>query len=273
MGAPFFNLTFGPIFAPIMLVMPLGQMLAWKRGDLLGAAQRLMVAVAAGFAVALLFGAMRGGPVLSIVGVAIAAYLVIGSFAEVYGRIIGHGATAGVALARALGLPRSAWGTAFAHAGVGVTLFGLAATGWGVERVQAVKPGDRIALGPYQLVVGEIVKRPGPNFEATIAPMEIRSGGMVVATIEPARRFYPSRQMPTTEAGISTLGFGQVYVSLSEQNPDGSLDARLYWKPWVALIWIGALLMAFGGGLSLSDRRLRIGVARRARASAAQPAE
>ena len=272
-GAPFFNLTFGPIFAPIMLVMPLGQMLAWKRGDLLGAAQRLMVAVAAGFAVALLFGAMRGGPVLSIVGVAIAAYLVIGSFAEVYGRIIGHGATAGVALARALGLPRSAWGTAFAHAGVGVTLFGLAATGWGVERVQAVKPGDRIALGPYQLVVGEIVKRPGPNFEATIAPMEIRSGGLVMATIEPARRFYPSRQMPTTEAGISTLGFGQVYVSLSEQNPDGSLDARLYWKPWVALIWIGALLMAFGGGLSLSDRRLRIGVARRARASAAQPAE
>jgi len=95
----------------------------------------------------------------------------------------------------------------------------------------------------------------------------------VVATIEPARRFYPSRQMPTTEAGISTLGFGQVYVSLSEQNPDGSLDARLYWKPWVALIWIGALLMAFGGGLSLSDRRLRIGLARRARASAAQPAE
>ena len=272
-GAPFFNLTFGPLFAPIMLVMPLGQMLAWKRGDLLGAAQRLMVAVAVGFAVALLFGALRGGPVLSIVGVAIAAYLVVGSFVEVHGRIAGRGVTLGVALNRALGLPRSAWGTAFAHAGIGVTLFGLAATGWGVELVQAVKPGDQIALGPYQLVVGEIVKRPGPNFEATIAPMQIRSGGVVVATIDPARRFYPSRQMPTTEAGISTLGLGQVYVSLSEQNPDGSLDARLYWKPYVALIWIGALLMALGGGLSLSDRRLRIGVARRARTPAAQPAE
>ena len=79
--------------------------------------------------------------------------------------------------------------------------------------------------------------------------------------------------MPTTEAGLATLGLGQVYVSLSEQNPDGSLDARLYWKPWVTLIWIGTLLMALGGGLSLSDRRLRIGVARRARASSAQPAE
>ncbi len=272
-GAPFFNLTFGPLFVPIMLVMPIGQMLAWKRGDLLGAAQRLMVALAVGFAVALLFGALRGGPVLSVVGVAIAAYLVVGSFVEVYGRIAGQGVTLGVAISRAMGLPRSAWGTAFAHAGIGVTLFGLAATGWGVELVQTIKPGDQIALGPYQLVVGEIVKRPGPNFEATVAPMEIRSGGSLVATIDPAKRFYPARQMPTTEAGIATLGFGQVYVSLSEQNPDGSLDARLYWKPYVAMIWIGALLMALGGGLSLSDRRLRIGVARRARSPAAQPAE
>ena len=272
-GAPFFNLTFGPLFVPIMLVMPIGQMLAWKRGDLLGAAQRLMVAFAVGFAVALLFGALRGGPVLSVVGVAIAAYLVVGSFVEVYGRIAGRGVTLGVAISRAMGLPRSAWGTAFAHAGIGVTLFGLAATGWGVELVKAIKPGDQIALGPYQLEVGETVKRPGPNFEATVAPMEIRSGGAVVATIDPARRFYPARQTPTTEAGIATLGLGQVYVSLSEQNPDGSLDARLYWKPWVALIWIGALLMALGGGLSLSDRRLRIGVARRARRPAAQPAE
>ena len=78
--------------------------------------------------------------------------------------------------------------------------------------------------------------------------------------------------MPTTEAGIATLHFGQVYVSLSEKNADGSLDARFYWKPYVSLIWIGALLMAFGGALSLSDRRLRIGVARRARVIA-QPAE
>ena len=272
-GAPFFNLTFGPLFVPIMLVMPLGQMLAWKRGDLLGAAQRLMVALAVGLAVALLFGALRGGPVLSVVGVAIAAYLVVGSFVEVYGRIAGRGVTPGVAISRAMGLPRSAWGTAFAHAGIGVTLFGLAATGWGVELVQTIKPGDQIALGPYQLVVRQIVKRPGPNFEATVAPMEIRSGGSLVAIIDPAKRFYPARQMPTTEAGIATLGLGQVYVSLSEQNPDGSLDARLYWKPFVALIWIGTLLMALGGGLSLSDRRLRIGVARRARASSAQPAE
>jgi cytochrome c-type biogenesis protein CcmF len=84
--------------------------------------------------------------------------------------------------------------------------------------------------------------------------------------------------MTVSEAGITTIGLGQVYVSLGDSNPDGSYDARLYWKPFVALIWLGALVMAFGGLLSLSDRRLRIGAARRAAApvrpaARPQPAE
>jgi cytochrome c-type biogenesis protein CcmF len=265
-GAPFFNLTFGPLFVPVMLAIPVGQMLAWKRGDLLGAAQRLTFAVAIGCVVALTFAAMRGGPVLSVVLAGIAAFLVLGSFVEIFGRIFGHGVTASVALARAIGLPRSAWGTALAHAGLGLTLMGIAAIGWGVEVVHALRSGDRLALGPYELQVGTIGDRPGPNYDATVAPIQIFDAGRVVATINPARRFYRARQMPTTEAGIATLGLGQVYVSLSEKNPDGSLDARLYWKPYVALIWIGTLFMALGGAFSLSDRRLRIGVARRAKA-------
>ena len=272
-GAPFFNLTFGPVFVPLMLVMPIGQMLAWKRGDLLGAAQRLVFAAGIGFVAALFFAALQGGPMLSAVGVGLAIWLLIGSFVEVWSRIAGRGVGLRVGFFRALGLPRSAWGTAFAHAGLGLTLFGLAATGWGVEHVQAVRVGDAVALGPYELLVASIEPQPGPNFQATVAHMLIRSGGATVATIDPARRFYPARQMPTTEAGIATLHLGQVYVSLSEKNADGSLDARFYWKPYVALIWIGALVMALGGALSLSDRRLRIGVARRARAPVAQPAE
>ncbi len=273
-GAPFFNLTFGPVFLPILLLMPVAQMLAWKRGDLLGAAQRLTFAAAIGFAAALVFGALHGGPVLSIVGVMIASYLVIGSFVEISGRVFARGVTASSALSRALGLPRSAWGAAFAHAGVGVTLFGLAATGWGVEEILAIRAGDVVKAGPYEISVQSLETRPGPNYRATIARSVVRSGGKVIATIEPARRFYPTRQMTTTEAGIVTIGLGQLYVSLSGENADGSLDGRIYWKPYVSLIWIGALVMAFGGLLSLSDRRVRIGVAKRARRDAlAQPAE
>jgi cytochrome c-type biogenesis protein CcmF len=273
-GAPFFNLTFGPVVVPIFLAMPIGQMLAWKRGDLLGAAQRLMVAAAFGCVVALILVAVRGGPVFAVVGCGIAAYLVIGSFVDIFGRAF-RGASFSTALRRAAGLPRSAWGTAFAHAGLGMTLLGLAATGWGVERIVAVRPGDVIDAGPYQVAFETITPRQGPNYSENIVHAVVRSGGKQVTTIEPSRRFYPTRQMTTTEAGIKTLYLGQIYVSITDQNPDGSVDARIYWKPLVALIWLGALVMAFGGGLSLSDRRLRIGIARRSlvRALAPQPAE
>ncbi|HWG03975.1 MAG TPA: heme lyase CcmF/NrfE family subunit [Beijerinckiaceae bacterium] len=274
-GAPFFNLAFGPVVVPIFLAMPVGQMLAWKRGDLLGAAQRLMVAAAVGCAAALGLLALRGGPVFAVVGCGLAAYLVIGSFVDIVGRAFGRGATLATAVRRAAGLPRSAWGTAFAHAGLGITLFGLAATGWGVERIVAVHPGDIVDVGPYQIVFETITQDQGPNYSENVIHAVVRSGGTPVTTVEPSRRFYPTRQMTTTEAGIKTIDLGQIYVSITDQNADGSVDARIYWKPFVAMIWLGAIVMAFGGGLSLSDRRLRIGIARRAAARplAPQPAE
>ena len=112
---------------------------------------------------------------------------------------------------------------------------------------------------------------------ARVATTEIRSGGAHIAEVEPEIRFYQARRMSRTEAGIATLGLGQVYVGISAGSTEGSLDARLYWKPLVVFIWLGAVVMAFGGLLSLSDRRLRFGVARRtsklAAAAAPQPAE
>ena len=278
-GAPFFNLTFVPLFIPIFLAMPLGQTLAWKRGDLLGGAQRLTAAAAVGCACAFAFALLRGGPVFSPIGVGIAAYLIIGSFVEVYGRILARGASLRSAFARARGLPRSAWGAALAHAGIGVTLFGLAATGWGVDKILAVRPGEAIALGPYSVQVGQVAKSQGPNYLQTAMPMTVRSDGRTIARIAPSRRWFPVRRMNVSEAGIATIGFGQVYVSLGDPNKNGTFDARLYWKPFVAFIWLGAIVMAFGGALSLSDRRLRFGFERRAARAAArthprtQPAE
>ncbi len=263
-GAPFFNLTFGPIFVPLLLAMPLGQSLAWKRGDLLGAAQRLALAAALGFGLALVLAAvMHGGPVLAALGVGLALYLVIGAFADVWGRIAGRGVTARVAMARAVGLPRSAWGTALAHAGLGVTVLGLAATGWGVERIASIRPGESIDLGPFEVAIGAPAQRIGPNYSEITATTQIRRGGLLVATIDPAKRTFPVRQMTVTEAGIATIDGGQVYISLGDSHPDGTVDARLYWKPLVTLIWIGAVIMALGGATSLSDRRLRIGFARK----------
>ncbi|MGY4325829.1 cytochrome c-type biogenesis protein CcmF [Bradyrhizobium sp. LB7.2] len=264
-GAPFFNLTLGPLLALIVLLMPIGQSLAWKRGDLLGAAQRATVAALGGLVVALVLTAViRGGPVLATVGLGLAVYLVVGSFADVMSRIWARGQPIRVMLARALGLPRSAWGAAIAHAGLGVTLMGLAATGWGVERIATVKLGQGIDLGPYQATIENLQSRQGPNYSEVLAYTVISRGGAAVATVEPAKRSFPVRQTTVSEAGIVTLGFGQIYISLGDQHADGSIDARMFWKPLVTAIWIGGVIMAFGGIVSLSDRRLRIGFARRA---------
>ncbi len=274
-GAPFFNLTFAPLFVPLFVLMPIGQNLAWKRGDFAGAAQRLAVAIGAGLICALALAAWRGGPVASVVLSGLAVYVIIGSFVDPGRRLFAGGASLATAGRRALGLPRQVFGTAFAHAGLGVTLLGLAATGWGAEKIMALRPGDSVEIGPYQLTLESVRPRAGPNYSELVGRTIIRADGRQTAAIEPAMRFYPARRMSRSEAGIATIGLGQVYMSIGEASPNGSVDARIFWKPLVALIWIGALIMAFGGGLSLSDRSFRIGVARRAARSAplAQPAE
>ena len=240
-GAPFFNLTFVPLFIPLFILMPIGQSLAWKRGDLLAAAQRLTFAIGCGLIVALALAAWRGGPVLSVILSGLAAYVIIGSFADVARRLFAGGASFAAAGRRLFGLPRQAFGSAFAHAGIGVTLLGLAATGWGAERITSMRPGETVEIGPYQLTLEDVSKRQGPNYAEIFGRTTIRSGGVVKAAIEPAMRAYPSRKTSRSEAGIATLGFGQVYMSIAEVAPDGKLDARIYWKPLVALIWLGAL--------------------------------
>ena len=275
-GAPFYNYTFVPLFVPIFLAMPIGQMLAWKRGDLLGATQRLVFAFGCGLGAMALFAWHQGAPLLSIVMAGLAVFLIVGSFADIFGRVFVRGATGGLAWRRAIGLPLSAWGTAIAHAGLGVTLLGVAATGWGVERIVTMHPGDSYEVGPYALSVQSVAPRKGPNYSEVVATLNVKQGESLVAQITPSKRFFQTRRMNTTEAGIVTISFGQVYVNLAEEMKDGAVDARLYWKPLVSLIWLGALVMALGGCLSVLDRRLRVGVAARARKALPaniQPAE
>jgi cytochrome c-type biogenesis protein CcmF len=273
-GAPFFNLTFGPLFLPLLFLIPFGQGLAWKRGDLLGVAQRLTgVAFAALIVAAVLIFAVTGAPTLYALGVGLGVFVILGSFIDVVGRVWRRGAGARVMAHRAVGLPLSAWGTALAHAGLGVTLIGIAATGWGVEKIGTYKVGESFALGPYQLEVVSVEPRAFANYRENVARMNVMRDGALVARMEPSKRMYTTRQMPTTEAGIATIGLGQVYIALAEDMKEGEVGMRAYWKPWVLLIWIGSLIMALGGGLSLADRRLRVGAARRATSFAPAPAE
>ncbi|HEX8665742.1 MAG TPA: heme lyase CcmF/NrfE family subunit [Beijerinckiaceae bacterium] len=275
-GAPFFNATFLPLVAPLLLLLPFGQTMAWKRGDLLGVAQRLYWVMGAAIVVALVLIAVRsGGPVLAPLGVALGAYLILGSLNEIVTRSWIRGKPLANAFHRARGLPRSTWGTAFAHAGVGVTVIGIAASAWSVETIATVRPGGRIAAGPYAVRLDGVVPRTGPNYREEVARLTVFHGDAEVGSLETEKRVYTTRGTPTTEAGIMTVGLvSQVYASFGERQEDGSIGLRLFYKPLVLLIWLGAVVMAFGGAVSLTDRRFRIGAPARARAAPiAVPAE
>jgi cytochrome c-type biogenesis protein CcmF len=272
-GPPFFNATFLPLMVPLLLILPIGQALAWKRGDLLGAAQRL----AAAFALAVLgtvavWAATIGGPVAAPLGIGLGLWLIFGAINEIAGRAWRRGAGPGTILARAFGLPRAAWGSALAHAGVGVTCIGIAATAWGTETIATVKRGEVVMAGPYRVELVEVGIRRGPDYTETFAGMRVTdTAGQLVGKLEPGKRTFAARSMPTSEAGLLTIGLGQVYVSVAELEPGGSVQLRLYWKPWVLFLWLGSVVMAIGGVLSLTDRRARIGAPVAARASGRQP--
>src|SRR3954470_2807097 len=164
-GAPFFNLTFGPLFVPLLIAIPFGPLLAWKRGDLLGAAQRLIWAAALGVAaLAVTFAIQRGGPVLAPFGVGLAVYVMIGALIDPIERVGLFRVPFATAMARARGLPRSAWGTAGAHLLAGMLLFGvIAESQWNAERIVSLKAGESVSVRGYDLTLDGLVPRKGPN--------------------------------------------------------------------------------------------------------------
>src|SRR5471032_1250120 len=278
-GGPFFNLTFGPLFVALMFAMPFGPLLAWKRGDLLGVAQRLMTAFGVGLvAVAGAFAVKGGASVLAPFGVGVAFYVMAGAVIDLVERTGLFRLPLATVRMRAAGLPRSTWGTAVAHFGIAVSMLGIISAGtWGTESIVALKPAQTVSLSGYDLSFDGLVQRPGPNYTSLVAKFTVREGGAVVGVMEPSKRSFAARETSTNEASLMARGAGQLYLSLGDTNKDGSIAIRLYYKPMVMLIWLGALVMMFGGALSLSDRRLRVGAPKSARKPTAkstlQPAE
>ncbi len=267
-GPPFFNLTFVPLFVPLLLAVPFGSLLAWKRGDLLGVAQRLLAAgLAALVTMAVLIAWTRGGAVLAPLMIGLAVFVIIGAAVEVAERIALFKVPFSIALRRAIGQPRSTWGRALAHAGIGVAVIGIVCeTTWNSEHIASMKPGDVATIGAYSARLDGVGERQGPNFREQIAQFTILLDGKAVGVLSPSKRNFAARASSTTEAALLSRGASQIYVSLGDTNEAGAISVRMYYKPLVLLIWFGPLMMALGGAFSLSDRRLRVGAPRPARA-------
>ena len=273
-GPPFFNMTFGLLMMPILIAVPFGPLLAWKRGDLLGVLQRLYVAAGLALIAGLiLFYVRHGGPVLAVLGLAAGFFLVFGAVTDLWYRA-GIGKVAGnVAWRRLSGLPRSAFGTALAHAGLGVTVLGIVAvTTFETENITTMKPGGTAELGGYTLRFDGTKPGVGPNFTEDRGHFTVSRGGVAVAEVSSSKRVFTASRTATTEAGILTLGLSQLYVSLGDPTNNGGMVVRIWWKPFILCIWGGAVLMALGGFISLSDRRLRVGAPSRKAKPAPRPA-
>src|SRR6185312_5515377 len=242
--------------------------LAWKRGDLLGAAQRLLAAgIAAMIAIAIAWAWARGGSALAPLAIGLAIFVVVGAIVDLVERIGLFRNPLAISLRRATGLPRSAWGTAFAHVGIGIALLGVVCeTTWNSEYIGTMKPDEITKLAGYELKLDGLSQRQGPNYRELLAASTVSLDGKKLSTMTPSKRSFTTRGTSTTEAALLTRGVSQLYISLGDTSADGGITVRIYHKPLVLLIWFGPVLMAFGGVLSLSDRRLRVGAPKPARA-------
>ncbi|WP_343082119.1 heme lyase CcmF/NrfE family subunit [Ostreiculturibacter nitratireducens] len=267
-GAPFFEKAFTPFMVVLALVLPIGAVLPWKRGNLAKAMKPLYPALFLALALtALAYAVQTGRSSLGPLGLGLGTWLVAGSAAELWLR-------AGRKLPRLGRLPRADWGKATAHAGLGITIFGIAGLmAWQVEDIRVAREGEPFSVGGYEITLEKVERVEGPNFLSTTATMRVEKDGQLVSTLHPEKRLYPVAAMPTTEAAIDNGVFRDVYLVIGDPQEGGGWAVRTYIKPFANWIWSGAIIMALGGFLSLSDRRYRVAAGARRAALAATPAE
>ncbi|UXN04691.1 heme lyase CcmF/NrfE family subunit [Bartonella sp. HY406] len=262
-GAPFFNMTFGPLFIPLLVGVPFGTLLAWKRGDLMLAAGRLsMCFILALIAMIVSFYLSGYKEILSCVGIGLGVFVIFGSFAEVVLKSGKWGTSFKTRIARLKGLPRADWGAAFAHMGLGVTLFGIVAVAtFGQERILTMKPGQSVEIAGKTIRFDGYQSLNGANYQENRMHFTMfnRDADKYIGEVTASKRTFPSQTMQTTEAGLLWRGLSQYYIAPGNYVEDNAMIVHIWSKPNVLMIWGGGFLMMLGGLLSLSDRRLRIG--------------
>ena len=265
-GPPFFDAAFTPFMVALAIFLPFGSILAWKRGNGRRALRQIApLAVLAFAAGALAYAMQTGRSALGPVGLALGVWVVSGALFDLWQRT-GRG-TWGGRLARLIRLPRADWGKAVAHIGMGVSIFGVAAiTAWQQEDIRVAQIGDTYSVGQFAFTLQDVEQGRGPNYITTLATFDVAQNGRSIAQLQPEKRFYPIADMPTTEAAIRNGILRDIYVVIGDAQAGGGYTARVYIKPFANWVWGGAILMALGGFISLSDRRLRVGAASRAKA-------
>ncbi|WP_373050769.1 heme lyase CcmF/NrfE family subunit [Thalassovita aquimarina] len=268
-GAPFFNMAFTPFMVALGLILPVGAMLPWKRASLGRTFKKLLPAFVLALALAGLSWAVQSGrSLLGPVGLFLGSWLIFGAAVDLWTR------TGKSGFKRLMRLPRADWGKSVAHSGLGVVMLAIAGLmAWEQEDIRVVQTGEPFEIAGYTLVLDSVDRVQGPNYISTMGTVSLSKDGKAISTLHPEKRTYPVSGMPTTEAGIDNGILRDIYVVIGDPQDDGGWAVRSYYKPLSNWIWGGAILMAIGGVLSLSDRRYRVAAGARKMTAAGVPAE
>ena len=251
-GPPYFN-SAGAVFAlPLLTLMAVGPLLRWRRDSPRGLPKRLVapgVALLLAGVAAVMLGADPVAHLLPWCGLALGAGLLVASLLPLKGRILRR-------------TPLPVWGMVAAHAGMAVAVLGMASeSAFSVERLAALPVGGTTSVGPWSVTLVAVGPVAGPNWTAVEGELAVARAG-IRATLRPQQRAFWSPPTVTSEAAIRTGWDGQLYTVVGGQLPDGRWTVRLWWKPFVTLIWLGGALIGLGGALSAwgrlgENRRLR----------------
>ena len=260
-GPPFFNKAFTPFMIVLAVALPFGAIMPWKRAVLSRSLRPLrMPLLLTAAAMLLIYAVSTGRSAIAVIGAGLGVWLILGSAADLVHR------TGNSGLSRLWRLPRADWGKAVAHAGLGVTFIGVGLlTAWQTEDIRVARIDQPFEVSGYQITLRAVDEVQGPNYVSTMARMDVARHGRTVATLFPEKRVYPVQAMPTTEAAIDNGIFRDIYLVIGDAQAGGGWAVRSYVKPFANWIWLGCILMALGGLISLSDRRYRVAAgARRA---------
>ena len=245
-GAPYFDRIAGPIALALMVAMAAGPVTRWRRDRAGAVAKRLSVPAAVALLAAAAIGIFAWGRIglLPYLGLTIAIAVGVASLAPLWKR-------------KLLRTPLFTWGMVIAHLGCAVSLGGMACdSAFTVEKLVAARPGETIRTAGWTLRFVQIRPVAGDNWTALQADMAVDRGGPPVL-MRPQSRFFTSPPTTTSEAALLTRWNGQLYVVLGEEVEGGRWQLRIWWKPFVTLIWLGGALIALGGALALVGRERR----------------
>jgi cytochrome c-type biogenesis protein CcmF len=242
-GPPYFAITFTPIFIALLVLVPFGPRLSWRKGDLAASLRLLVPALGIALVTAAAILAFTAPRTLFGAGAfAVAAWLIASSVVDIRSR--GTQALRAGALASAL-----------AHAGLGVTLLGVAGTTlWRSEILEVLGPGESTAIAGYTLRFDGVKAAKGPNYDAARATITVLEDGQTIAVMHPEKRIYPAEGQDTVETAIRTTIVSDLYLALGDERDKARWVVRAYVNPLAPLIWLGALVMALGGFAALWSR-------------------